>query len=207
VVRNDSSATIRLVRRHLAWPLAVPLSILGVLAAHWLAYRLVVPDPHARSHVLAASGHGYLTYAPLAVGVSAALIALAFVSAVIREVRGGHPGVGAPAWLVGLLPPLAFAAQEYLERYAQHGAVEWGVALEPTFVVGLALQAPFALLAVLGAVVLACAARRVAAILGRRAPRPATRGLTASRLPLALDVPRASIVALGYAGRAPPSGL
>lgn len=194
------------MRRHLAWPLAIPLSVLGVLAAHWLSYRLVVPDPHARSHVLAASGHGYLAYAPVAVGVSGALIALAFAAAVIREVRGGHPGVGAPAWLVGLLPPLAFTAQEYLERYVQHGWVEWGVALEPTFVVGLALQAPFAMLAVLGAVVLARAAHRVAAILGRPARRPATHGLTASRLPLAVDVPSASIVALGYAGRAPPPG-
>ena len=126
------------MRRHLAWPLAVPFSVLGVLAAHWLAYRLVVPDSHARGHVLAATGHGYLSYAPLIVGVSLALILLGFGHAIVRELRGGASGARAPAWLVGLLPPLAFVLQEYLERYAQHGWVEWGVALEPTFVVGLA---------------------------------------------------------------------
>ncbi len=118
-----------LVRRYLAWPLVVPLSVLGVLAGHWLAYRLVVPDAHVRSHVLAVSGHGYMAYAPAAVGVSAALIALGFVAVVFHEARGGRAGTEAPAWLVALLPPLAFVAQEYLERYIQQGSVEWGVAL------------------------------------------------------------------------------
>ena len=191
------------MRRHLAWPLAVPFSVLGVLTAHWLAYRLVVPDSHARGHVLAATGHGYLSSAPLIVGVSLALILLGFGHAIVRELRGGPPGARAPAWLVGLLPLLAFVLQEYLERYAQHGWVEWGVALEPTFVVGLALQLPFALIAAFATLVLVRAAKAVAAVLsGRRSPRLRSLGAFAS--PVHPDLPRTPMLALGYAGRAPP---
>ena len=191
------------MRRHLAWPLAVPFSVLGVLAAHWLSYRLVVPDSHERGHLLAATGHGYLSYAPLIVGVSFALIVLGFGCAVVRELRGVTPGAGAPAWLVGLLPPLAFVVQEYVERYMQHGWVEWGVALEATFVVGLALQVPFALVAAAATLLLTRAARGLAAIVSRSlAPRVLNLGLFL--LPVHPDLPRTPLLALGYAGRAPP---
>ena len=156
------------MRRHLAWPLAVPLSVLGVLAAHWLSYRLVVPDSHAREHLLAATGHGYLMYAPAIVGISLALVALGFGHAIVRELRGESPGMKAPAWLVGFVPLLAFVIQEYVERCLQHGSIEWGVALESTFVVGLALQVPFALVAGLATLVLTRVARGVATILSRR---------------------------------------
>jgi hypothetical protein len=194
------------MRRHLAWPVAVPISVLGVLAAHWLSYRLVVPDPHARGHLLAATGHGYLSYAPLIVGVSLALVVLGFGSAIVREFRGRSPGATAPAWLVALAPPLAFVVQEYLERYSQHGWVEWGVAFEPTFIVGLALQLPFAVAAGLVTVVLTRAARGLAAILTRR-PAPRLRAVQRFERPDRPDLPRTPTLALGYAGRAPPSRL
>jgi hypothetical protein len=191
------------MRRHLAWPLAAPLSVLGVLAAHALAYRLVVPDAHEREHLLASTGHGYLSYAPLFVGVSLALIVLGFGRAIVREFRGAAAGAGAPAWLVGLVPPLAFVVQELLERYLQHGWIEWSAVLEPTFVVGLALQAPFALAAALATVLLSRAAREVAGILARR-PTPAPRRALPVFLPSHPDLPRVPILAVGYAGRAPP---
>lgn len=192
------------MRRHLAWPLAVPLSVLGVLAAHWLSFRLVVPDSHAREHLLAATGHGYLMYAPAIVGISLALVALGFGHAIVREFRGESPATKAPAWLVGLVPLLAFVIQEYVERCLQHGSIEWGVALESTVIVGLALQVPFALVAGLATLVLTRAARGVAAILSRR-PAPTLRKLRPFRLPASFDLPRAPMLALGYAGRAPPS--
>jgi hypothetical protein len=192
------------MRRHLAWPVAVPLSALGVLAAHWLSYRLVVPDAHAREHLLAATGHGYLIYAPLIVGVSLALIVLGFGHAIVRELRGESPATNAPAWLVGFVPLLAFVVQEYVERCLQHGSIEWGVALESTFVVGLALQVPFALVAGLATLLLTRVARGVAAIISRR-PAPRLRKLRPFLLPVSLDLPRTPLLALGYAGRAPPS--
>jgi hypothetical protein len=192
------------MRRHLAWPLAAPLSVLGVLAAHALAYRLVVPDAHEREHLLAATGHGYLSYAPLFVGVSLALIVLGFGRAILREFRGSASGAGAPAWLVGLVPPLAFVVQELLERYLQHGWVEWSAVLEPTFLVGLALQVPFALVAGLAAFLLTRAAHEVVALLSRR-PTPAFRRALPVFFPTHPDLPRTPILAVGYAGRAPPS--
>ena len=191
------------MRRHLAWPLALPLSVLGVLAAHWLSYRLVVPDSHAREHLLAATGHGYLMYAPAIVGISLALVALGFGHAIVREFRGESPAMKAPAWLVGFVPLLAFVIQEYVERCLQHGSIEWGVALESTFVVGLALQVPFALVAGLATHVLSRVARGVATILSR-SPAPRLRKLRPFRLPVSFDLPRTPMLALGYAGRAPP---
>ena len=191
------------MRRHLAWPLAVPLSVVGVLAAHWLSYRLVVPDSHAREHLLASTGHGYLMYAPAIVGISLALVALGFGHAIVREFRGESPAMKAPAWLVGFVPLLAFVIQEYVERCLQHGSIEWGVALESTFVVGLALQVPFAVIAGLATLVLTRVARGVATILSRR-PTPRPRNLHPFRLPASFDLPRAPMLALGYAGRAPP---
>jgi hypothetical protein len=191
------------MRRHLAWPLAVPLSVIGVLAAHSLSYRLVVPDAHAREHLLASTGHSYLMYAPAIVGISLALIALGFGHAIARELRGESPATKAPAWLVGFVPLLAFVIQEYVERCLQHGSIEWGVALESTFVVGLALQVPFALVAGLATLVLTRVARGVAAIISRR-PAPRLRKLRPFLLPVSLDLPRTPLLALGYAGRAPP---
>jgi hypothetical protein len=191
------------MRRHLAWPLAIPLSVLGVLAAHWLSYRLVVPDSHAREHLLASTGHGYLMYAPAIVGISLALVALGFGHAIARELRGESPATKAPAWLVGFVPLLAFVFQEYVERCLQHGSIEWGVALESTFVVGLALQVPFALVAGLATLVLTGVARGVAAILSQRCA-PRLRNLRPLVLPVSFDVPRTPMPALGYAGRAPP---
>ena len=56
---GSGCATIRAMRRYLAWPLALPLAVIGTLSGHSLGYWAAVPDAHAREDVLAASGHGY----------------------------------------------------------------------------------------------------------------------------------------------------
>jgi hypothetical protein len=131
------------------------------------------------------------------------------VAALAVAVRESEASLRAPAWLFAVVPPLAFGVQEHLERALQ-GEPTAGAALEPTFVLGLVLQVPFALLAyllarlLLGAVALA--ARLVAATprLARpRSPSLAVRARAAARLdPRArLLEPRASVAP----GLSPPA--
>jgi hypothetical protein len=192
------------MRRHLAWPIALPLAVLGALAGHEVGYRVALPDAHERAHLLEQSGHGYLAYMPIAVGAGLALSVLGFASMVVATVR---PARGrracTPAWLVAVLPPLVFVLQEYLERYAPHGEIEWATALQPVFLAGLAMQLPFALLAALIAAGLGRLAKRVAALIGAGGtPRPRVDMPLLGLAPI--DLPRAPILARGYAGRAPP---
>ena len=68
---------------------------------------------------------------------------------------------------------VGFAFQEYLERWLAWGFFPWYAAEQPTFVIGVALQLPFGVLAYLAARFLLRAAKR----LGRRLagdppPRP-----------------------------------
>jgi hypothetical protein len=108
---------------------------------------------------------------------------------------------------VALVPPLGFALQEHLERLIELNAFPYGAALEPTFLVGMALQAPFAL----GAVLLARAVLAVGHLVGRgvaalRSPRARTRPaapvLHTWRAP---SLARPSLLAMGHCERAPPA--
>jgi len=116
------------------------------------------------------------------------------------------PGAfGASLSRFAAMPPLAFALQEHLERLF-HGAGVAGVVLEPTFLLGLVLQAPFALAAYLLARLLLGVAERAGRVLARRAAcgrrRVAARG--PSWWPFELRSPRIAALALGYAERGPP---
>jgi len=114
--------------RRLLWPLVLTLSAAGVLVGHDLAYRL--------AGVGSDGLHGYLAHAPqllVALSLPALLVALA----------GGRTQAP-PAWAFGLLGAGGFAAMEHLERLG-HG-VPW-LLTSPLFLLGLALQLPFALAA------------------------------------------------------------
>ena len=192
------------MRRWFAWPIAVPLAVIGVLAGHSAGYHVAVPDPHERAHVLAASGHGYLEYATLAVALCAALAGLAFVAAILaavrgRETRGGRRQIA----LVAAFAPVAFVLQELIERYAHDGRMHWGVVASGPFLLGLATQIPFALLAAAIAAALGATAQRIAAAVAARLPRPRLIALGFLRWPTA-DAPRRQVLPRGYSGRGPP---
>jgi hypothetical protein len=113
--------------RRLLWPLVLTLSAAGVLVGHELAYRLA----GAGSDGL----HGYLVHAPqllVALSLPALLVALS----------GGRTKAP-PPWAFALLGTGGFAAMEHLERL-DHGGVPW-LLTSPLFLLGLALQLPFAL--------------------------------------------------------------
>ena len=158
-------------RRFLTWGLSVPLMFGGVEVAHWLAFRLVYSSPLARAQALRATGHGYLSAWPALAGVALALLAATFVVQVRRHASGGGlERVAAPPspLLFALLPPLAFAMQEHVEALVHSGSIT-GVADAPTFLLGIALQLPFAAIAFL----LARLLLRVAAIVGDSIRPPA----------------------------------
>ena len=155
------------MRRRLAWLVAVPTMLAGSQLAHALAYRWVYPEAHVRVLRLAATGHGYLAWLPLALGVAGAVAVIALVAAGVDAARGRRIHE-VPAAAFALLPPLAFVFQEFLELSLHLGRPGWQVVAAPTFVPGLLLQLPFAALAYLAARVLLRAAELVGRALSPR---------------------------------------
>jgi hypothetical protein len=176
--------------RPLPWLLSLPLMAAGCLAAHSVAYRLVehsAPEP----------AHGYLGLAPLLAAIGVAL----GVVATLRSVLAGHSSPGPPPHLFAVLPPLAFTLQEHLERGLQGGAA-LGTVLEPVFLLGLLLQLPFALCALVVARSLLRVAKAAGSLLSPRPLRALRPPIV--RSPATIDPPRLSALASPQAGRAPP---
>lgn len=192
------------MRRGFAWLVAVPLMLAGSQVAHVLAYRIVYPQARVRLHALIETGHGYMGALPLVLGVGGAIVALSFVASVADAARGRRVRA-LPAWAFALLPVLGFAIQEYLERWLAWGFLPWYAGLQPTFLVGIALQLPFGALAYLAARLLLRSAKR----LGRRLARVSTPRIRLTPLLLLVPVerplpPLASVLSRGLGRRGPP---
>jgi hypothetical protein len=190
------------MRHRLAWVSTVPLMVTGLLAGHALGYRLAIPDAHARTDALAHSGHGYLGFASLTLTVCLGLLLASLAFRALAGFRGAPRRPAASPALV-LLPPLAFAVQEHLERLVYSGHVSWTTALQPSFLFGLAFQLPFALAALLIAWALDSVAHAVGRALATAPPHP----LVPVFVPLpayATAAPRPAGLARGYGERAPP---
>jgi hypothetical protein len=170
-----------------AWLVSLPVALAGCLAAHIAAYALATPT------VAAHQSHGYLAELPLLGGGVLAVVLAAALWHALRGVPGARPS----PWLFAILPPLAFALQEHVEQLG-HPAL---VVLEPTFLVGLALQLPFGLLAWL----LARAILHAAETLGRSLEPPPQPRRAAPPRPArpSLRLPRPAL-ATGISQRGPP---
>src|SRR5207247_2567393 len=180
-----------------------PLMVAGLYAGHALGYRLAIPDAHARAHALANSGHSYFGYLPLTLTVCLGILIAALALRALAAFRG-EPSRPAASPAMILLPPLAFVVQEYVERIAYTGHVSWTVAFEPSFLLGLACQLPFALAALLIAWALDSAAHAV----GRALASGLARGLVPALVPVPVRtsaIRRPVGLARGYGERAPPS--
>ena len=195
---------ISVMGRHASSLVHLGLVFLGWLAGHTLSYRLVAPTEDDHAALLRASGHSYLAVTPLAVSLLATLVVAGVVLRTLARSSPLRPG--RRAWLYGFVAPLGFAFQEHIERLAHPGALPLEASLEPTFLLGIGLQIPFALAAVAVARVLigvadtirgACAARRTSRRLAATSPRRPLRSPSRPRSPLAER----------RAGRAPPLPL
>lgn len=182
----------------------LPLTAGGSLAAHALAYRLVAPHAHERANLLALTGHGYLGYAPLVVGLMVAVLLIGLGTVVADAARGSpRPRLSALSFL--MLPLLGFVVQEHAERFVHDSHLALGTMLEPVFLVGLALQVPFALAVfLLGRALLA-----VAEVVGKALGSVSSPRLLVTALhrlsPGGADLARIPVLALGYPERGPPT--
>src|SRR5262249_30342380 len=114
----------------------------------------------------------------------------------------GEPHRPALSPLIVILPPIAFVVQEFTERFAHDGQIPWTVVVQPTFLLGLAIQLPFALAALIAAWLLDSAARAAGRAL-RELPLPRFE-IFAPEPVRAVAAPRTAGLARGYGERAPP---
>jgi hypothetical protein len=186
-----------MARGRLAWALSLPLVVAGWITAHCVAHRAV---PSEENMAL----HGYLAYVEIFALAGATLVLLGLAGAACEAVRGG-PRRTPPVWLFAVLPPLGFGVQEHVE----HLVATWtlpNLALDPTFLVGLLLQLPFALGAYFVARALVALGAAIGrALLGGTAPRLAPPPFCPAPAP-AVALARISALALGYGERGPPAG-
>jgi hypothetical protein len=178
------------VRRPALLGLSLPLAAAGCVAGHASGYALA-----ARSST-DARVHGYLGYTHQFLGLCFALVALSLVLRLMGRLRGCPAG-----WPFALVPPLAFLAQELVERLAAGLPVH--ALLEAPVYAGLAAQVPIAIAAYLAARSLLRVADAAARAI---APQPT---LTVRLLPLPLravgSVLVQGLLAFDRLSRAPPA--
>ncbi|HEY7666985.1 MAG TPA: hypothetical protein VIE12_02555 [Actinomycetota bacterium] len=186
------------MRRRIAVAVAVPIAVVGSLLAHQVGY-LLRGGPRT-TWLLGNTGHGYLRHAPLVV---AACAVAAAVGAVLEAGRG-RGRLAVTGWPLALVAPVAFAIQEHVERLLHDRAFPTHLLIDRSFLLGLALQVPFALLSLGVAAMLLRSARSVVEAI-RRAPRPAPRRPgTVAVAPIMPARVRPTPLARRTASRAPP---
>lgn len=194
---------MRAMRRFALWLVALPLMLAGTECAHALAYRIVYPEASVRWQVLAQTGHGYLGWAPLVLGVAGAVIVAGVASSVVDATRR-REFRPLPAWAFASLPLVGFLIQEFLERWLSAGALPWWMFEQPTFRVGMLLQLPFAALAYLAARLLLRASRALGRLLGVGELPAALLGLSPASPPADRVVAPLSALCRGWSSRGPP---
>jgi hypothetical protein len=195
------------MRHRAAWLIPLPLVVASWLGAHSLAYWLVSPGGTGHMALHAVSGHGYLGYAPALAVWGLALVLAGLVLSVGDGLRGRRPSPPRMRVFM-LLPPVGFAVQEHLERLIGTGGIPHDLVLDPTFLVGLALQLPFAVAALLVAHALTALGfgigRALARLLSFRRQLPRLPPLPV-RVPASVALVSPSVLALGHGPRAPPA--
>jgi hypothetical protein len=197
-----------MTQRRVAWLVALPVATASWLNAHCLAYVLVPPAASEHMHHHSEGGHTYLGSTPVLIAALVTVLAAGLVLCVGEGLRGRTGGLGPPALLFALLPPLGFVSQELIEDLVRSGSLSAGLFTEPTFLAGFTLQLPFAVAALLlcrGLYALGYGlgrllAARLAVTTRAAGPRPATH-----RRPVSVVLIAPSVLAQGHGSRAPPA--
>jgi hypothetical protein len=192
------------MRRRLPWLLALPLMAAGSLAAHSLSYLVAsARATESGTELSERTSSGRASYLVLFLGI---LAATALVAAAARLLLGRrcHRGSEPSPWLFFALPPVAFVLQEVGERLLHAEAFPFQAALEPRLLLGLLLQLPFGLLALLVARALLRVVEGIARLLARSNTARPTALVSWSPGPTP-DLRRIPALALGYQQRGPPA--
>jgi hypothetical protein len=187
--------------------IAIPLAIASWLGAHCLAYWLVPPGSEQDMGMHAEHGHAWLGYTPAVAIWGLAFVIAGLVLCVSAGLRGGR-STRPPLRLFALLPPAGFAVQEHAERLIASGSIPHDLIVEPTFVLGLALQLPFALVALLVTRALYAVGFGLGRVLTGElllARRLRLRLPTLVCRPASVTLVGPSVIALGHGQRAPPA--
>lgn len=196
-------------RKKVAWLIALPMACASWLSAHCLAYLLVPPANPGAMHEHMDESHNWFASMPVLVAAGITVLAAGLALCIGDGMRGGRARTQAPVPLFALMPPIGFAVQEHLEHVLASGSAPYTVAVEPTFLTGLALQLPFAIGALLLAGALYALGHRFGCLLARAIP--AVRAVLRRPLPVVglTDVTRvtvSSVLAPAHGPRAPPAG-
>jgi hypothetical protein len=197
-----------MTQRRVAWLVALPVATASWLNAHCLAYVLVPPAASEHMHHHAEGGHTYLGSTPVLIAALVTVLAAGLVLCAGEGLRGRTGGLGPPALLFALLPPLGFVSQELIEDLVRSGSLSAGLFTEPTFLAGFTLQLPFAVAALLlcrglyalGYGLGCLLAARLAVTMRAAGPTPATH-----RRPVSVALIAPSVLAQGHGSRAPPA--
>lgn len=184
-------------RGNVAWLLSLPLSAAGMLLAHEFAWEFV---PHEHE---AQAGHGYLQYGAVFLALAAATVVVAATAQLLRGVAGRDVAGAPPAVVFAIVPIVGFLLQEHLEHLVVARELELSFFLSTPFVLGLALQLPFAFAALLVARLILGLVESVARAVNALERYPELTSLLIP-LPLVVEAPRRRVLATRRAGRAPP---
>jgi hypothetical protein len=145
------------------------------------------------------AGHGYLQYVAVFAALAVATLVVATTAQLIRGVSGGAP----PARVFAIVPIIGFLIQEHLEHLVAARELDVMFFVSTPFLLGLALQVPFALAAFLVARLILGLVARVVRAVGELGLVP---GLASLRLlvPLVPELAPRPALATHRAGRAPP---
>src|ERR671911_1124113 len=193
-----------LSQRKAIWLITLPVAAASWLAAHCLAYVLVPPAASGAMNDHMGASHDWLASMPVLIAAGITVLAAGVVLCVGDGLRGGPSRTPAP--VLAILPPVGFVVQEHLEHMLASGSSPFEVALQPTFLTGLALQLPFAVGTLLLAGGLCVLGHRFGRLLARAVPaaRPARRQpVAAVGLVRAVHVALPSVLTPAHAPRAP----
>jgi hypothetical protein len=184
-------------RSKVAWLLSLPLSAAGMLLAHQFAWQLGGHE-HAGE-----AAHGYLQYGAVFAALGVATLVVAATSQLIRGVAGAGVAQAPSARVFAIVPIIGFLVQEHLEHVVAERELEVTFFLTVPFLLGLALQVPFALAALLVARLILGMVASVVRAVGSLA---VVHGLASLRVlvPLVPELALRPVLATRSAGRAPP---
>jgi hypothetical protein len=184
-------------RSKAAWLLSLPLSAAGMLLAHQFAWELGGHE-HAGE-----AAHGYLQYGAIFAALGVATLIVAATTQLVRGVSGAGIADTPPARVFAIVPIIGFLLQEHLEHIVAERELEVTFFLSAPFLLGLALQLPFALAALLVARLILGLVKHIVRAVGSLGTVP---GLASLRVlvPLGPELAPRRALATHSAGRAPP---